>query len=105
MLDLAHDLSGLTAEWRGKSGAKWNGWLPHPDFTAARQFTRASGTHDDLWKRLGDPGTLTLKAQLDLFNMLQPATQPGSQLDYVPKPETVTLVFRSDAALKLTASG
>ncbi|MBI3880870.1 MAG: c-type cytochrome [Verrucomicrobia bacterium] len=104
-LDLAHDLSGLVTEWRGKSGAKWNGWLPHPDFAAAKQFTRTSGAHDELWKNLRDDGTLMLRGQLDLFNMLQPATQPGSQLDYVPKSETVTLVFKCDAALKLTASG
>jgi len=77
-LDLAHDLAGLAAEWRGKSGAKWTGWLPHPDFSAAKQFTRASGAHDELWKRVGETGTLALRGQLNLFNLLQPATQPGS---------------------------
>jgi putative heme-binding domain-containing protein len=104
-LDLAHDLTGLAAEWRGKSGAKWDGWLPHPDFVAARQFTRASGAHDALWKKLGEAGSLTLRGKLDLFNMLQPATQPGADLGYVPKPETVTLIFKGDGALKLEAKG
>ncbi|MBI5773333.1 MAG: c-type cytochrome [Verrucomicrobia bacterium] len=103
-LDLAHDLTGLAAEWRGKS-AKWNGWLPHPDLAAARQFTRASGAHDELWNKLGEAGTLTLRGQLNLFNMLQPATQPGSELGYAPEPETVTVIFKSDAALKLAAPG
>jgi putative heme-binding domain-containing protein len=105
VLAMAHDLSGLATEWRGKSGAKWTGWLPHPDFIAAKQFTRASGAHDGLWKQLDSAGTLTLRGKLDLFNMLQPATQPGADLGYVPKPETVTLVFKSDAGLKLSARG
>jgi putative heme-binding domain-containing protein len=105
MLAMAHDLSGLATEWRGKSGGKWVGWLPHPDFIAAKQFTRASDAHDALWEHLNASGTLTLRGKLDLFNMLQPATQPGADLGYVPEPETVTLVFKSDADLKLTARG
>ena len=104
-LDLAHDLSGLAVAWRGADGAQWNGWLPHPDFAAAREFTRASAAHDALWKNLASLGTLTLLAQLDLWNMLQPATQPLSKLDYTPDPETVTIVFKSDATLKLEAAG
>jgi putative heme-binding domain-containing protein len=105
VLAMAHDLSGLATEWRGKLGTKWNGWLPHPDFIAAKQFTRASGDHAALWKYLETAGTLTLRGKLDLFNMLQPATQPGAELGYVPKPETVTLIFKSDAELKLSARG
>ncbi len=104
-LELAHELDGLTAEWRGAGGAPWRGWLPHPDFAAAREFTRASATHDQLWQRLATAGSLTLRAQLDLWNMLQPATQHTSELDYTPEPETVTVTFQSDAALTLTATG
>jgi putative heme-binding domain-containing protein len=104
-IDLAHDLSGLAVHWRGEDSTIWSGWLPHPDFAAARQFTRASGSHDELWNRIATPGKLTLRGQLDLFNMLQPATQPGSRLDYTPQPETVTVMFRSDAALHLHADG
>ncbi len=103
-LDVTHDLSGVAVEFRGKAG-KWNGWLPHPDLIAAKQFTRASSTHDDLWKNLETTGTLTLRGQVDLFNMLQPATQPGADLGYVPKPETVTLIFKSDGVLKLEGKG
>ncbi len=103
-MDLAHGLSGLAAEWQG-GGAKWNGWLPHPDFAAAREFTRGSSMHDALWKQLAQPGTLTLRGQLALANMVQPVTQPISQLDYTPAPEVVTVVFRSDAALTLDAPG
>jgi putative heme-binding domain-containing protein len=100
-LDVAHDLSGVAAEWRGAKTGTWQGWLPHPDFTAAREFTRASAPHDALWQKLATPGTLTLRAQLDLWQMLIPATQPGSKLDYVPAPETVTVVFHSDAVLSI----
>ncbi len=104
-LDLAHDLSGVAAEWRGRDGTPWNGWLPHADFAASREFTRGSAAHDSLWKDLAAPGALTLRAQLDLWQMLIPATQPLSKLDYVPEPETVTVTFSSDAALSLEAPG
>lgn len=87
------------------SGAMWRGWLPHADFTAAREFTRASATHDELWEKSATRGALTLRTQLDLWQMLQPATQPGSKLDYTPVPETVTVIFKSDAALSVTAPG
>ena len=100
-LGLAFDLSGLLAEWKGDG--TWSGWLPHPDFTAAREFTKSSATHDALWKHLAQPGQLTLRTQLDLWNMMQPPTQPLSKLDYTPEPEVVTLVFKSDAALTLEA--
>ncbi len=104
-LDLAHDLSGVIAEWRGSAGSPWKGWLPHPDFVAAREFTHASASHEAFFKNLTTPGTLTLRGQLDLWQMLIPATQPGSKLDYTAEPETVTVVFKSDAALKLEVSG
>ncbi|MBL9213072.1 MAG: PQQ-dependent sugar dehydrogenase [Opitutaceae bacterium] len=104
-LDTAHDLSGVAAEWRGADGARWSGWLPHADFTVARAFTRGSAPHDALWRQTAGRGTLTVRTQLDLWQMLQPATQPGSVLDYVPEPETVTVVFTSDASLQVEAPG
>lgn len=106
-LDLAHDLSGIAGEWRSATGDATvpRLWLPHPDFSAARQFTRASAAHDAFWKQLNTPGTLTLRGQLDLSQMLIPATQPMSRLDYQPEPETVTVTFKGDAALTLEAPG
>jgi putative heme-binding domain-containing protein len=104
-LDVDHDLSGLAVEWQGAGAARWAGWLPHADFAAAREFTRPSAAHAELWRHTTARGQLTLRGQLDLWQMLQPATQPGSQLDYVPEPETVTVVFRGDAALALEAPG
>jgi putative heme-binding domain-containing protein len=81
------------------------GWLPHPDFAAAREFTRGSWLHDALWKKIAEHGELTLRGQLDLWQMLIPATQPLSKLDYTPESETVTVTFKSDAALTLEATG
>ena len=102
---VVHDLSGAAAAWSSADGSRWSGWLPHPDFIAAREFTRDSATHDALWKDVATPGTLTMSGQLDLWQMLIPATQPISKLDYVPEPETVTVAFKSEAALTLKAKG
>ena len=102
--DIAHDLSGVAASWTGADDTAWDGWLPHPDLVAARGFTRGSARHDALWKDLPEPGTLLLRGQLDLSQMLIPATQPLSQLDYTPEAETVTVVFKSDARLQLTSA-
>ena len=104
-IDVAHDLSGLATTWRGNDRTAWHGWLPHADLGVAREFTRGSARHDELWRHTAAPGTLTLTAQLNLWKMLVPLTQPGSQLDYVPEPEKVTLHFASDAALSLTGPG
>lgn len=107
-LDVMHDLSGVSAQWLpagGSDGTMRPLWLPHPDFGAAREFTRGSLAHDALWKRLAESGTLTVRGQLDLWQMLIPATQPMAQLDYEPEPETVTVVFKSDAALTLEVPG
>lgn len=101
-LDLAHDLSGVAVIWQGeKSAQSW--WLPHPDFVAAREFTRGSAPHSMLWEKLATLGKLTLRGQLDLTHMLTPPTQPLSKLDYEPEPEIVTVIFKSDADLSLDA--
>lgn len=103
-MDFSHELSGLSAQWSGAAG-EWTGWLPHADFIAARAFTAGSAAHDTLWDRLAKPGSLVLRTQLDLWQLLIPATQPISKLDWIPDPETVTLTFRSDAAITLLAPG
>ena len=103
--DMAHDLSGVAASWKGPHKSAWSGWLPHPDLIPAREFTQGSAVHDALWNQISARGELTLNGQLDLWQMLIPATQPGSKLDYTPDPETVTVVFKSDADLQLTVPG
>lgn len=104
-IDLAHDLSGVEAIWRPASGTNlWAGWLPHPDLSVARAFTTNSARHDSLWKSLPLPGELTLRAQLDMGQMLRAATQPGSKLDFTYPDETVTVVFRANSPLRLIAT-
>ncbi|MBL9117092.1 MAG: c-type cytochrome [Verrucomicrobiaceae bacterium] len=97
---LSYDLCGLEANWRGEEGAAWSGWIPHPDLKESSELLRGSKDHDKLTAHVRTPGELRLKMRLNLFNMLQPATQPGSELGYEPKPETVTLILRSDATLQ-----
>jgi len=113
-LDVVHDLSGVTAFWRytrppvlASSGPvnQITTWLPHPDFAAAREFTDGSAMHKAFWQKMDLRGTLTLRGQLDLWQMLIPATQPLSKLDYMPEPETATVTFKSDAALTLEVTG
>jgi hypothetical protein len=59
----------------------------------ARAFTQASAEHDRLWSLVRKPGVLTLRGQIDLWQMLQPAIQPGAKLDHDRPTETVSVVF------------
>jgi putative heme-binding domain-containing protein len=96
-IDLLTDLTGIEAEWTAVGGKdSWSGWLPHPDLAVARELTRGSAEHDRLWTRLEQSGRLVLRGQLNLWQMLQPAVQPGSTLDYERPRETVQVVFRGD---------
>ncbi|HEV3263555.1 MAG TPA: ThuA domain-containing protein [Gemmataceae bacterium] len=95
-VDLGYDLGGVTADWQGKeSTTSWRGWLPHPDLAVGRALSEASADHDELWRVLAQPGRLTLRCQLDLWQMLRPAVQPGASLDYTLPAEQVTVLFRS----------
>lgn len=102
VMELLGDLSGVEAAWQGQSTQEqWTGWLPHLDLDVARGLTRASAEHERLWGLLKTPGKLTLRAQLDLWHMLRPAVQPGSQLNHTFPAEDVTLVFSASAPLTL----
>src|SRR5205823_152178 len=91
-IDLDFDLSGCEATWTpADGGPAWVGWLPHLDLQVARAMTAGSAAHDALWKAMEGRGELTLRCKLDLVDMLRPAVQPGSQLDYEYPPEKVTL--------------
>jgi putative heme-binding domain-containing protein len=95
-IDLGYDLTGVTADWKAKEGAgRWSGWLPHLDLSVAQAFTKSSAEHEELWQALPHPGKLTLRGKLDLWQMLRPAVQPGSTLDYTLPAEKVTLVLQS----------
>lgn len=105
-IDLQYDLSGVEARWQAPDGAtRWQGWLPHVDLEVARQLTRGSAAHDELWDMLAGPGTLTLKTQLNLKDMLRPAVQPGSRIDYEPPDEQVSIILTAPAALTAALDG
>ncbi len=103
-IDLDFDLSGLEVEWKSKDRrTTWNGWLPHIDLAVARAFTVGSAPHDVFWKALNDPGTLSLHLKFDLTDMLRPAVQPGSKIDYEPPPEIVTVTLEASNGAALSA--
>jgi putative heme-binding domain-containing protein len=93
-IDLLTDLTGVEAQLLSDGGkALWTGWLPHADLDVARELTRGSAEHDRLWALMEQSSLLLLRGQLDLWQMLQPAIQPGSTLDYERPRETVKVVF------------
>ncbi|MEY2427614.1 MAG: hypothetical protein QOJ40_499, partial [Verrucomicrobiota bacterium] len=103
--DLLTDLTGVEASWRDSpEKSKWMGWLPHLDLKAARGFSSASEEHQRLFKLLRKPGTLRLRAQLDLWQMLRAATQPDSKLEFEYPPESVTVVLKAGSKLDLQTS-
>ncbi len=103
-VSLAHDLSGVEVEWQDAKKNQWSGWLPHLDLEVARSFTAASKSHRALWENVSRPGTLKIRGQLDLWQMLRPAIQPGSELDYAYAEETVTVVLQSKSPMTVTAN-
>jgi putative heme-binding domain-containing protein len=104
--DLHYDLSGVEASWYSTTGIDhWTGWLPHLDVTVSKQLTRGSSAHDEFWSMTEQPGKLTLRTQLNLWKMLNPAVQPGSKLDYQPASEEVTISLSSSANFEVKSGG
>jgi putative heme-binding domain-containing protein len=105
--DLGYDLTGVEAVWQAKDGdARWNGWLPHLDLEVAQHLTQASAPHQELGEHWQKPGMLTLRTKLPVKDMLRPAVQPGSKIDYDWPAEQVTLIFRARQDLEVrTATG
>jgi putative heme-binding domain-containing protein len=105
-IDLDFDLSGYAATWKpADGGAAWTGWLPHLDLEVSRKLTAGSTHHDALWEAMKKPGELTLKAQLDLTNMLRPEVQPGSKIDYELPAEKVDLTFLAGNSMTVGYQG
>jgi putative heme-binding domain-containing protein len=99
-IDLLTDLAGVEARWESADGKEtWSGWLPHVDLRVARELTQHSAEHERFFALLNKPGTFTLRGQIDLWQMLQPAVQPGSTIDWERPPEGVTVRFESDTEL------
>lgn len=96
-VELVTDLTGIEAHWKGASSAgEFAQWIPHVDSIVSRQLTEQSASHKQFWAALQKPGTLTLRGQLDFWEMLQPSVQPGAKLDYERKPEKVSVVFAAN---------
>ncbi len=101
-IDLLTDLSGVQASWSAADGkTNWGGWLPHLDLSVSRKLTEGSADHDALWHLIRQPGVLRLRGQLDLSHMLQPAVQPGSELDFDYPAESVNIEIRSGAPMQM----
>ena len=104
-IDLDFDLTGCEVSFIPTSGGPaWTGWLPHYDLVVSRQLTAGSATHDALWAAVKKGGKLALRGQIDLVDMLRPAVQPGSTIDYQYPPEDVTVSFKTsthDSRLQL----
>ncbi len=104
--ELAHDLTGVEAEWQNSAGTeKISAWLPHLDFNVAHAFTKQSAAHDSFWSNIAKPGALKIRTQLNLWQMLRSATQPDSKLDFEYPSETVTVVLKSKSPLQVIAPG
>jgi putative heme-binding domain-containing protein len=95
-IDLDFDLSGVMATLSKNGTLTWTGWLPSLDLALSRRWTNGSAHHDQLWKATAKlEGELALRTQLDVTDMLRPAVQPGSKLDYQWPPEQVSVSYQS----------
>ncbi len=103
-IDLDYSLTGIVLDREGEPA--WSGWLPHLDLEVSRGLTESSALHAELWNRRSNrpanaPSRFHLRTQLDLQDMLRPAVQPGSNLDYELPAETVTLHLTASAPFHL----
>ena len=103
-IDLGFSPRGVWVAWNpadGSSLSPWSGWIPHLDLSVARQLLAESAMHQSLWNRLDEPGQLTLTTQVDLRDVLRPAVQPGSQLDYQWPDEIARLTLTSTGRMSV----
>jgi putative heme-binding domain-containing protein len=111
-IDLGASLHGVSAGWRPATAdpssealrgldLTWQTWLPTLDLGVARELLAGSSEFQALQQRLTQPGELELQTQLDLWQFLQPAIQPGARLDYERPSEQVTVRLRAPAGTKL----
>jgi putative heme-binding domain-containing protein len=101
-IDVLTDLSGVEVNWKSSDGKEsWSGWLPHLDLKVAREFTQQSADQERLFALFNKPGSLTLRGQLDLFQMLQPAIQPGAKIDWERPVENVNVRVEANALFSL----
>ncbi len=70
--------------WQPSNGPDTDAWSAgSPISTCSRRpvVDSPSARHEELWPKLGRPGNLTLRTQLNLKDVLRPAFQPGSKSD------------------------
>ena len=106
-LDVDFALHGVEARWTpaaGNATPAWSGWLPHPDLTVAKTMLAGSAGHAAFWTALEQPGILTLRSELNLHNILRPAIQPGTSIDYEWPAEEAIVTFSSDHGMVIQAS-
>lgn len=104
-IDLAYKLNGVEAKWEAASGeAKWEGVVPHFDLTVSNALVPSIGEIEALKNVMNKPGKLTLKAKLNLWNMLRPDIQPGLTINYKLPPEDVNFIFKSSEPLEIKAN-
>jgi putative heme-binding domain-containing protein len=101
-IDLATDACGVTAVWQSDQpeATPVTTWLPHLDLTISAALTKGSAEHDAFFDLLQQPGILRLTTQLDLSHLLQPAIQPGSELDHPLVDESIQLRLESNHNLR-----
>lgn len=99
-MDLAYSLNGVEAAWTA-GGEHRTLWLPHVDLDVVRALTAGCASHDAFWGALAQPGSISLRCQMDLARMLRPAVQPGSKVDYELPPEEVVLTFNANLPFSL----
>jgi putative heme-binding domain-containing protein len=104
-IDLQYDLCGVEATWQPTDGQASHAWLPTLDMQVAYEFTRESAEHEEFWRRVQGAGMLTLRTAIDLEDMLHPALQPGTTIDYEPADEEVTLAFKAEGPLNVHLDG
>jgi len=91
--DLHHDLSGAEVEWRSTDGSEVErGWVPFIDSEA---LINLGPPYQQLLRPRDRDGVFTVRGQLDLTHMLQPAVQPGATLDFAYPQETVSVYASS----------
>lgn len=77
-MDLGLTLNGIQMTLADGSRAV----LPHPSPAVARAFTEGSADHGAFLENLEKSTKLSLRGQVDVSNIFQPLTQPGSVLDW-----------------------
>lgn len=103
-IDLAYNLTGVETIWQASGTGEKKTWsLPHLNLDVSRAFINSGSGNAELKSVLSKSGKLTLRTQLDLWQMLRAATQPGSKLDFEYPEETVTVVLKSKGAMQVIA--